>query len=56
MPLILAHIINHKLILKPKVEKDGTVVFKSIERRYLSADWTSELYAQGKIMCSLKIN
>jgi hypothetical protein len=34
--------------LKPKVEKYGTVVSKSIDRGYLAADWTSELFAQGK--------
>ena len=34
--------------LKPKVEKYGTVVSKSIDRGYLAADWTSELYSQGK--------
>ena len=27
--------------LKPKVEKYGTVVSKSIDRGYLAADWTS---------------
>jgi hypothetical protein len=34
--------------LKPKVEKYGTVASKSIDRGYLAANWTSELYAQGK--------
>lgn len=34
--------------LKPKVEKYGTVVSKSIDRGYLSALWTSELFLQGK--------
>lgn len=34
--------------LKPKVEKYGTVVSKSIDRGYLAASWTAELYAQGK--------
>lgn len=34
--------------LKPKIEKYGTVVSKSIDRGYLAASWTAELYAQGK--------
>jgi hypothetical protein len=34
--------------LKPKVERYGTVVSKSIDRGYLAASWTAELYAQGK--------
>jgi hypothetical protein len=34
--------------LKPKVEKYGVVVSKSIDRGYLAATWTNELYAQGK--------
>lgn len=34
--------------LKPKVEKYGAVVSKSIDRAYLAASWTAELYAQGK--------
>ncbi len=33
---------------QPKVEKYGTVISKSINLGYPSADWTSELYAQGK--------
>lgn len=34
--------------LKPKVEKFGTVISKSIDRGYLASEWTSELYNQGK--------
>ena len=34
--------------LKPKIEKYGTVVSKSIDRGYLAASWTAELHAQGK--------
>ena len=34
--------------LKPKVEKYGEVVSKSIDRGYLAASWTSELFLQGK--------
>ena len=35
-------------LLKPKVERYGNVVSQSIDRGYLAADWTAELYAQGK--------
>ena len=34
--------------LKPKVEKFGIVASTSIDRGYLAAEWTSELYNQGK--------
>ncbi len=34
--------------LKPKVEKYGEVASKSIDRGYLSASWTAELFSQGK--------
>jgi len=36
------------LWLKPKVEKYGTIVSKHIDRGYLAAAWTRELYTQGK--------
>ena len=34
--------------LKPKIEKFGTVISTHIDRGYLAADWTAELYQQGK--------
>ncbi len=34
--------------LKPKVQRYGTVVSQSIDRGYLAADWTAELYEQKK--------
>lgn len=34
-------------LIKPKVEKFGEVVYQSIDRGYLAADWTAELFEQG---------